>query len=260
MKILFTADISGRVGRRMAAEGLFDRMSREEIDISLANAENAAGGLGITREIYEELSRAGYMLFTMGNHTFDKKEAESLFLENENIIRPANYPEGTPGKGMEILATKTGEKIAVINLMGQAFMGTGHTSPFLKADELVEEARKVTPVIFVDFHAEATAEKVALGRYLDGRVTAVIGTHTHIQTADESILPGGTAYLTDAGMTGPKNSCLGMKVDIAVNRFLGREPKRFEIAKGLGQWNGVLIEADSKTGKAISIQRINEKE
>ena len=260
MKILFTADISGKVGRRMAAEGLFDRMSREDIDISIANAENAAGGLGITREVYEELSRAGYMLFTMGNHTFDKKEAESLFHDNENIIRPANYPAGTPGKGMEILTARTGQKVAVINLMGRAFLDQRLSSPFETADALIEEARRTTPVIFVDFHAEATAEKVALGRYLDGRVTAVIGTHTHIQTADEVILPGGTAYLTDAGMTGPEDSCLGMKVETAINRFLGREPKRFETAKGKGQWNGVLIQADPETGKAVSIIRINEKE
>lgn len=260
MKILFTADISGRVGRRMAAEGLFDYKSRTDITVAIANAENAAGGLGITREIYEELSRAGYMLFTMGNHTFDKKEVESLMRENENIIRPANYPEGTPGKGMEILTAPGGEKIAVINLMGQAFLDKNLSSPFLKADELVEAARKITPIIFVDFHAEATAEKVALGRYLDGRVTAVIGTHTHIQTADERILPGGCAYLTDAGMTGPADSCLGMKVDVAINRFLDREPKRFEIAKGKGQWNGVVIEADPETGKAISIERIQESE
>ena len=260
MKILFTADISGRVGRRVAAESLFELKSKTDIDVSIANAENAAGGLGLTRDTYEELSRAGYMLFTMGNHTFDKAEIKELFRENENVIRPANYPDGTPGKGMEILTAKSGEKVAVINLMGQAFLDKDLTSPFTKADELVEEARRITPVIFVDFHAEATSEKVALGRYLDGRVTAVIGTHTHIQTADETILPGGTAYLTDAGMTGPQDSCLGMDVEVAINRFLDREPKRFETAKGKGQWNAVWIEADPETGKAISIERINEKE
>ena len=260
LKILFTADIVGRVGRRVAAESLFDAKSKWNIDIAIANAENAAGGLGLTRDTYEELSRAGYMLFTMGNHTFDKEEVKGLFRENENVIRPANYPDGTQGKGMEVLTAKSGEKIAVINLMGQAFLDKDLSSPFEKADVLVEEARRITPVIFVDFHAEATAEKVALGRYLDGRVTAVIGTHTHIQTADETILPGGAAYLTDAGMTGPKDSCLGMDVEIAVNRFLDREPKRFEVAKGTGQWNAVLIEADSQTGKALSIERINEKE
>lgn len=258
IKILFTGDITGRVGRRMAAEGLFDLKCRTDIDVALANGENAAGGLGLTRDTYEELMRAGYALLTMGNHTFDKEEVKSLFLENENIIRPANYKDCPFGEGMEILTLPSGVRLAVINLMGQAFLKDSLENPFLAADALVEEARKVTPLIFVDFHAEATAEKVALGRYLDGRVTAVVGTHTHIQTADECIFPGGTAYLTDVGMTGPKESCLGMDITAAINRFLSREPNRFSAAGGEGQWNAVLIEADPITGKAVSIKRINE--
>ncbi len=256
MNLLFTADISGRSGRVAAAEGLFEFKGTHMVDAAIANGENAAGGLGLTRETYEELMAAGYMLLTMGNHTFDKKEVEALFRENENIIRPANYTENLPGKGMEILPLANGKKLAVINLLGRAFCGERLDSPFTVADRLVEEARRVTPLILVDFHAEATAEKVALGRYLDGRVTALLGTHTHIQTADARILPGGTAYITDVGMTGPKDSCLGMRTEIAINRFLDRAPKRFESAHGTGQWNAVFIEADDETGKALSIERI----
>ena len=258
MNILFIGDIMGRSGRDAVFEMLYQVKEEYNIDFTIANGENASGGLGMNENGYNELCRAGVDFFTMGNHTFSKKSIKQLFENGENIVRPANMPEGTPGDGMAIVNVGNA-KVAIINLLGRLYIDDNNESPFFAADRLVCEARKKTPIILIDFHAEATSEKEALGYYLDGKVTAVLGTHTHIQTADEKLLPKGTAYITDVGRTGVIDSVLGLDVSASIQRFtLAPNEKKlpFSVAKGKSQLCGVVLEIDEKIGKAEKITRI----
>jgi len=220
----------------------------------IANVENAAHGFGVTKENLTELAEVGVDVFSGGNHTFDRKEIFSFIAEEQNLLRPANYPEGTPGKG-HCLIEKDGVKLAVVNVMGRVFMEPLR-SPFLVAEELVQELRKETPIILVDLHAEATAEKVAMGWYLDGQVSVVVGTHTHVQTADERLLHKGTAYITDAGCCGPTDGVIGMALDGVFRRMVKQLPSRFDIAPGPAAACGVLVEVEKESGKALSIERV----
>lgn len=254
VKLLFLGDIVGSAGRDMVKDYL-PRLKRKFMPtFTVANGENAASGRGITAKIARELYDAGVDGITLGNHTWDNKEIFD-FIDNESkMVRPANFPEGTPGRG--IMYVKSGsQELAVINLQGRAFLPP-LDCPFLTADKLVEQARKRTPYVFVDFHAEATSEKQAMGWYLDGRVSAVVGTHTHVQTGDERILPNGTGYLTDAGMCGPSNGILGMEREAVMKKFLTQLPVRFQVADGPTQLNAVLYHLEKSTGKTVKIQRI----
>lgn len=255
MKILFIGDVVGSVGRDMLARGLEDLQYQHSIDFTIVNAENAAHGRGLSYATCEELMEMDIDVLTMGNHVWDNAEVFKVFECTSDVIRPANLQPSVPGNG-RILKEKNGIKIGVINLLGQINCAPCD-NPFAAADREIEELKKQgADIIFVDFHAEATSEKVAMGHYLDGRASAVIGTHTHIQTADEKILPRGTAYMTDAGMTGPYHSVLGMKVEIITKRFVQGLPQRFEVAEGKGQINGVVVDVDEQSGKARGIERI----
>lgn len=256
MKILFIGDIVGRSGREAVLAELENLKYKEDIDFCIANGENASGGLGMSRRAYEELKSAGIDYFTMGNHTFSKPDTGHLLSEGENICRPANYTDFCPGEGYAIVTDSKGRKIAVMNLMGTVYNDIALTNPFLAADELIEKIKNVTNIIILDFHAEATSEKIAMGQYLDSRVSAVVGTHTHVQTADAMILPGKTAYITDVGMTGPQASVLGMKSEIAIKRFLTGEKVRYEQSRNKAVIHAVIIEIDDETGNALSIKAI----
>lgn len=254
MRFLAIGDVVGRPGRNILKSTLSKLKENYKIDVVIANCENAAGGNGLTKKVADELFSIGIDVMTMGNHVWANKEIFS-FIENETrIIRPANYPEGTtPGRGYNVFE-KNNVKFAVINLCGRVFM-ENLDCPFRKIDEILEKIE--CPIIIVDFHAEATSEKIALGFYVDGRVSCVYGTHTHVQTADEKILPNGTAYITDIGMTGPYDSVLGVDKDIVIQKFTTLLPVRFEVAKGKAQFNGIVFEVDNNNGKAVSIERIN---
>lgn len=254
MKILFIGDIVGSTGREMLGSYIAQLKSNCSPDIVIANGENSAGGRGITKKIANEFYQWGIDVITMGNHTWDNKEIFDFIDEDNRIIRPSNYPSGVPGRGYTIIENKQ-YKVAVINLMGRTFLPPLE-DPFRTAEKIIDEVKQTTPIIFVDFHAEATSEKEAMGWFLDGKVSAVVGTHTHVQTADERILPGGTAYLTDVGMVGPYDSILGMEKEGVLRRFLTQLPVRFEVAGGRAQLNAVLIDVDPQTGKATSIKRI----
>ncbi len=256
MKILFIGDIVGRSGREAVLAELENLKYKEDIDFCIANGENASGGLGMSRRAYEELKSAGIDYFTMGNHTFSKPDAGHLLSEGENICRPANYTDFCPGEGYAIVTDSKGRKIAIMNLMGTVYNDIALTNPFLAADELIEKIKNVTNIIILDFHAEATSEKIAMGQYLDSRVSAVVGTHTHVQTADAMILPGKTAYITDVGMTGPQASVLGMKSEIAIKRFLTGEKVRYEQSRNKAVIHAVIIEIDDETGHSLSIKAI----
>ncbi len=251
--VLFIGDLIGRPGRQALKKKLPELLEKYAPAFVVANAENAAGGAGITEEIGRELLSQVDVL-TSGNHVWDKKEGVSYMDREPRLLRPANYPPQNPGKGSFILEGKRGWKAGILNLQGRVFMEP-IDCPFRVADEQVEKLRAVTPVIVVDFHAEATSEKQALGWYLDGRVSAVIGTHTHVPTADERILPGGTAYLTDVGMVGGRNSVIGIQKEQALARFLTARPQRFEPEKAGLFFTAVYIEIDAHTGKALSIKR-----
>ena len=256
MKILFIGDIVGRSGREAVLAELENLKYKEDIDFCIANGENASGGLGMSRRAYEELKSAGIDYFTMGNHTFSKPDAGHLLSEGENICRPANYTDFCPGEGYAIVTDSKGRKIAIMNLMGTVYNDIALTNPFLAADELIEKIKNVTNIIILDFHAEATSEKIAMGQYLDSRVSAVVGTHTHVQTADAMILPGKTAYITDVGMTGPQASVLGMKSEIAIKRFLTGEKVRYEQSRNKAVIHAVIIEIADETGHSLSIKAI----
>lgn len=256
MKILFIGDIVGRSGREAVLAELENLKYKEGIDFCIANGENASGGLGMSRRAYEELKSAGIDYFTMGNHTFSKPDAGHLLSEGENICRPANYTDFCPGEGYAIVTDSKGRKIAVMNLMGTVYNDIALTNPFLAADKLIEKIKNVTNIIILDFHAEATSEKIAMGQYLDSRVSAVVGTHTHVQTADAMILPGKTAYITDVGMTGPQASVLGMKSEIAIKRFLTGEKVRYEQSRNKAVIHAVITQIDDETGKAEWIKAI----
>jgi len=248
-------DIVGRPGRKAVKENLKDLIREFKLDFIVANGENAAGGMGITRDIAKELYACGIDVITMGNHVWNKREVIEYIAREDRILRPANYPPGTPGKGWQIFNTGNDMSVAVINLSGRVFMDN-LDCPFRKADELLQKIAGRARVILLDFHAEATSEKVAMGRYLDGRVSAVCGTHTHVQTADECILPGGTAYITDIGMTGPRESIIGFKTSPILDKFISQMPKKFEVAQGLYQLNAVVIGINNDTGEATEIRRI----
>lgn len=256
VKLLFIGDIIGKPGRQVISRELHRLVDRYMVDLVIANGENAAGGFGITEETANELYKCGIDVLTSGNHIWDKKDSLNFINRAEKLLRPANYPDGTPGRGSALFTTAGGAKVAVLNLEGRVFMNNLEC-PFRTADREISQLYAETPIIFVDFHAEATSEKASLGWYLDGRVSALIGTHTHIQTADERILPGGTAYLTDAGMTGGFDSVIGVKKEEAITKFLSQLPVKFEVAKNNLRLNGVVVVVDEQTGKALSIERIN---
>lgn len=256
VKILFIGDIIGKPGRQAVSRELYRLVDRHTIDIVIANGENAAGGFGLTMDVAKDLFNQGIHLLTGGNHIWDKKEQVPLILADSRIIRPANYPAGAPGVGSTVLTTPGGVKVGVLNLEGRVYM-KNLECPFLVADREIEWLKSETSIIFVDFHAEATSEKSAMGWYLDGRVTALVGTHTHVQTADERILPQGTAFLTDAGMTGSFDSVIGMGIEETLHRFLTQLPAKFEVAKKNIRLNAVVVGVDEQSGKAVSIERIN---
>jgi metallophosphoesterase (TIGR00282 family) len=255
MKVLFIGDIVGEAGRKALRRGLPNLTERLKIDFVIANVENAAGGFGITQDIGEEILSLGVDILTSGNHIWDKKEAVSYIAEEQRLLRPANYPEDVPGKGSIVIKTHRGEKIAVLNISGRVFMNQAD-NPFKVSKREILKLKKHTNIIIVDFHAEATSEKSAFGWFLDGEATAVVGTHTHVQTADETILPKGTAFITDVGMTGPINSVIGIKKEIILRKFLTYMPARFETAKGKSLLSAVVIDIDTKSGNAKNIERL----
>ena len=256
MIIFFIGDIVGAPGRKALREFLPGIVSKYNVDFVIANGENAAGGFGITRSVAEQIFAAGVHLITSGNHIWDKKEVLG-FIDNEpRLLRPANYPDGAPGMGFGVFVTPTGGKLAVLNLAGRVFMPT-IDCPFQYAMKNLDRMLKETKVLIIDFHAEATSEKIAFARMVDGRATAVIGTHTHVQTADERLLPGETAYISDAGMTGPVESVIGTEPDIIIEKFLSQLPRRFEVAKGAWRLDGVVLDVNETTGRALGIQRIS---
>ena len=257
MRILFIGDVFGQPGRRIVKEMLPALVGEYDPDLVLANGENAAGGFGITPPIVEELLDMGIAVLTSGNHIWDKKEIYAYLNEHSDgrLLRPANYPHSAPGHGLYLGKTRSGFGYAVLNLQGRVFMSP-IDCPFRTADEQLAKIPAEVKIRIVDMHAEATSEKVSMGWYLDGRVTAVVGTHTHIPTADETILPRGAAYITDLGMTGPYDSVIGIEKQSVIQKFLSQLPARFEVAKGDVRLNAVLIEADPLTGRAASIARI----
>jgi hypothetical protein len=256
LDLLFIGDIVGRPGRDAVARLLGELRSAGDFpDLVIANAENASGGFGLTRDTYHELLNLGIGVLTMGNHTWDKREIFDFIGESSQLVRPLNYPDGTPGRGSTVVEVK-GVTVAVVNVMGRVFMPT-LDDPFRAVDRAVEDLSSDTRVILVDVHAEATAEKRALALHLDGRVSAVVGTHTHVQTADEEILPGGTAFLTDAGMCGPRNGVIGMDAELAVRKMVTQLPARLEVASGPAQFNGVRLRVEAQSGRAVAIERLN---
>ncbi len=257
MKILFIGDVVGRPGRIALASRLGRLIDRNDIDLVVVNGENAAAGFGLTADLAREFYDLGVDVLTSGNHIWDKREIYDYLDSQKRLLRPANYPAGLPGRGHGVFTTSAGLKVGVLNLEGRVFMNNLEC-PFRTADALVDELRQQTPLILVDFHAEATSEKSALGCYLDGRVSALVGTHTHVQTADERILPGGTAYITDVGMTGSRDSVIGIRKELAVEKFLSQLPVRFDVAKKDVMVCGVVLTIDEKTGNAIGIERVLE--
>jgi metallophosphoesterase (TIGR00282 family) len=255
VRLLFLGDIVGRPGRQAVRAVLPGLINSYSPTLIVANGENAAGGLGITDKVCRELL-ADIDVLTSGNHIWDKKEAIPHLRAEPRLLRPANYPKANPGRGTYLFENGQGLRIGILNLQGRVFMEPVDC-PFLSADEHLENLRKETPVIFVDFHAEATSEKQAMGWHLDGRVSAVIGTHTHVQTADERILPQGTAFITDVGMVGGYNSVIGINKEQALQRFLSARPQRFEPAKGDLVFSGLYVKAESSTGKAVHVERIS---
>jgi metallophosphoesterase (TIGR00282 family) len=253
MNILFIGDIVGRPGRNYVGANLERLVGEYEIDFIIVNGENSAGGVGITKKTYDELLGMGVDMITLGNHSWSKKEIFDFIEDAERLVRPANYPEGTAGMGVRI-TEKSGKRIAVINLCGRVYMDCLEC-PFRVADELLKDIKDKADVIIVDFHGEATSEKLAMGWYLDGRVHAVLGTHTHVQTSDERVLPGGTAYITDVGMTGPRDSILGVDKDIVIKKFITGMPARFEVADGDIQLGAVVVNIDDNN-KVSGIKRI----
>ena len=249
MRILFIGDIFGSPGRRIVADHLQDIVKAQGIDISIANAENSAGGFGVTPAIAEDLFALGLDVLTSGNHIWDKREIYDYLGRTPRLLRPHNYPPDSPGKGVVIV-----KECAVLNLQGRTYM-PNTDCPFRTADQMLAELDPAVKVRFVDFHAEVTSEKIAMGWYLDGRVSAVIGTHTHVPTADTRILPGGTAYQTDVGMTGPYDSVIGVEKEMIVRRFITAMPVRMEAAKRMVELHSVIVDVDASSGKATAIRR-----
>lgn len=258
MNILAIGDVVGRPGRKIL-QVLLPKIKKEyNIDVCIANGENSATGNGITSKVMKELYSYGIDIITLGNHTYAKKEINDFIDKEDSMIRPANFPKDYAGKGSTVFY-KGGIKVGIINLCGRVYFDRPEIKlecPFVTADEEIEKLKEYTNVILVDIHAEATSEKLAMGWYLDGRVSTVFGTHTHVQTADERILPNGTGIITDLGMTGPYNSVLGIETEVVINRFLGREPSKFKISEGDMQLNAVLFEIDNASGKCVRVERI----
>ena len=255
MRLLFIGDIFGRPGRQCVEHFLGEICEEFSVDIAVANAENAAGGLGATPEILRELQGYGIQGFTFGNHTWKKKQLVRGIDEFQNVARPANYAEGVPGQGAIQVPLGDGRTLGVINVIGRVYMEPCDC-PFETAEREVEYMKEHTPFVLVDFHGEATSEKVAMGWHLDGTCSAVVGTHTHIQTADERVLPGGTAYITDVGMTGPQDGVIGVKREIVVKKFLDGMPSSFDVSTERPGIRAVVIELDDATGQAVSIKRV----
>jgi metallophosphoesterase (TIGR00282 family) len=255
MRILFIGDIVGSPGRELVIKNLAQIREDARADLVIANGENAASGFGITPKIADELFAAGVEVISGGNHSWDRKEIFDYIPHEPRLLRPANLPAGAPGRGMYLGETRTGARYAVLNLQGRVFMAA-LDCPFRTADQELARVPPDVKTIFVDMHAEATSEKQAMGWYLDGRVSVVVGTHTHVATADERVLPNGTAYITDVGMTGPHDSVIGMDRGAMVKRFLDALPAKFEVAVGDARLNGVVVDVDETNGRARSITRI----
>ena len=253
MKILAVGDLVGETGVEKLKRTLPNLQEAEHIDFTIINGENSAGGMGMTSKIYNELNRLNIDVITMGNHTWGKKDIFT-FIDDKKIIRPANYSKGCPGKGYTIIQ-KDNKKIAVVNLIGRTDMGVLSDNPFTCIDHIIEKLK--VDIIVLDFHAEATAEKIAMGYYVDGRITAMFGTHTHVQTADEKILENGTGYITDVGMTGPEKSVIGMDVDASLKRFVTSLPEKYKLAEGSCMLNGVIFDINDETNKVRKVYRIN---
>jgi len=256
LRILFIGDIVGSPGRKIVHDRLADILAQRQIDLCIANGENSASGFGITARIAQDLLSSGVEVITGGNHIWDRKEIVEYFPHEPRLLRPANFPNGSPGKGLFVGHAKNGAGYAVLNIQGRTFMAP-LDDPFRTADCELAKIPPDVKVIVVDMHAEATSEKQAMGWYLDGKVSAVVGTHTHVATADSRVLPGGTAYITDVGMTGPHDSVIGMEKQGVLQRFLDAMPARFVVAEGDIQMNAVLIDVDESTGRARSIERLN---
>lgn len=255
MKVLCVGDVVSRVGREMLFRYVEDLKYQKSVDLVIVNGENSSHGRGMTRSCYDEMKRAGADVFTMGNHVWGAKEVKILMEEEGDVIRPLNMQGNQAGSGSVITTTHNGVKVGIINLIGQVNM-LPCNSPFDAVVGEIEKLREITPIIFVDFHAEVTSEKMAMGYFLDGKVSAVFGTHTHIQTADAKILEHGTGYITDLGMTGPRDSVLGMNKQIIINRFVSGNPQKFELAQGKGQFCGCIFTVDESTGKCTEIERL----
>ena len=255
-RLLFIGDIVGRPGRELVRRGLRPLVAHYDIDLVIANVENAAAGFGITPDVADDLFSQGIQVMTGGNHSWDKKEILPYMPDQPRLLRPANLPAGAPGRGSVVVRTAKGTPVAVVNAMGRVFM-TAIDDPFRVVPAEIAAVANEARIVFVDFHAEATSEKVAMGWYLDGRATAVVGTHTHVQTADERVLPQGTAYITDVGMTGPHDSVIGVERSAVIQRFLTGLPQRFETASENPRLHGVIITADEATGRAQAIERLS---
>ncbi|MBF0559269.1 MAG: TIGR00282 family metallophosphoesterase [Nitrospirae bacterium] len=255
MNVLFIGDIVGKTGRQTVKTLLPGLVQKHKLDFVIANGENAAGGFGINEKTACELFDAGVHVITTGNHVWDKRDAVSFISKENRILRPLNYPAGVPGAGSIVLTLPGKEQVAVVNVLGRVFMNL-LDCPFRTSLPEVERLSTVTNIIIVDLHAEATSEKTAFGYYMDGKVSAVIGTHTHVQTADEKILPKGTAYITDVGMTGPQESVIGVDKEQIIDKFLNHMPRKYDVAAGPGTLSAVVLEIDKSTGKAASIQRL----
>ena len=254
MNILAVGDIVGEAGVRKLKEELPKIKKQENIDFVITNGENSAGGMGINEKNFNDILEAGTDVVTMGNHTWGKKDIFK-FIDHKQLLRPANYPKGVVGKGLGIYECKD-KKIAVMNFMGRVDINILTENPFLLAKEMVDELQEKVDIIVIDFHAEATAEKIAMARYLDGKVTCIFGTHTHVQTADEQILPNGTGYITDIGMTGPKNSVIGMDAEVSIKRFETTLPEKYKLAEGECILNAVIFDIDETNNKVTDIKRI----
>ena len=255
MRILAVGDIVGEIGLKKLKDILPNLKQREKIDFIVVNGENVAGGMGITEKLFNQILYAGADVVTLGNHTWSKKDVFS-FIDNEKVIRPANYPKGVQGKGYNIFSYKN-KKIAVINLIGRTNMGVLAENPFLEVDNILEQIKNKADIIIVDFHAEATAEKIAMKHYLDGRVNILFGTHTHAQTADEEITSKGMAYITDIGMTGPEDSVIGMDKKASIKRFVTTLPEKYKIADGNCKLNSCLFDINDENGRTEKVLRIN---
>ena len=255
MRILFVADLFAKPGRRAAAELIPGLIADRGVDFCIVNGEHAAGGFGLTRNLANKIHSYGADVITSGNHIWNRQDVMPLMANSQRLLRPFNYPPGTVGSGSTVIESRADVPVAVLNLQGRTFM-TNIDCPFRLGRDEAQRLKSLAPVVFVDFHAEATAEKVAMGWHLDGIASAVVGTHTHVQTADERVLPGGTAYITDAGMTGPLDSVIGTRADIAIERFVQSVPLRFKPAEGPAVLCGVLVDVDESSGRASAIERL----